>query len=71
MTVLEQTLTATVETLTKTNEMLMVQIEGLSEQLKKQAAQIAWLNRQLFGRKSERFIPGQPQGRQEQYATFL
>ena len=33
MTVLEQTLTATVETLTKTNEMLMVQIEGLSEQL--------------------------------------
>ena len=61
MTALEQTLTATVENLTKTNEMLMVQIEGLSEQLKKQAAQIAWLNRQLFGRKSERFIPGSGQ----------
>ncbi|MCH5228300.1 MAG: IS66 family transposase [Muribaculaceae bacterium] len=61
MTALEQTLTATVETLTKTNEMLMVQIEALSEQLKKQTAQIAWLNRQLFGRKSERFIPGSGQ----------
>ena len=61
MTALEQTLTATVETLTRTNEMLMVQIEGLSEQLKKQSAQIAWLNRQLFGRKSKRFMPGSGQ----------
>ena len=61
MTVLEQTLTATVETLTRTNEMLIAQIEGLSQQLQKQSAQIAWLNRQLFGRRSERFIPGSGQ----------
>ena len=61
MTPLERTLTATVETLTRTNQMLMAQIEGLSQQLQKQSAQIAWLNRQLFGRRSERFVPGSDQ----------
>ncbi|MCH5223727.1 MAG: IS66 family transposase [Muribaculaceae bacterium] len=61
MTALEQTLTATVESLTKLVEAQSRQIEEQSLEIKKLTAQISWLNRQLFGRKSERFIPGSNQ----------
>ena len=61
MTLLEQTLTTTVETLTKLVETQSRQLEEQSLEIKKLTAHIAWLNRQLFGRKSERFMPGSDQ----------
>ena len=47
--------------MTKLVETQSRQIEEQSLEIKKLTVQIAWLNRQLFGRKSERFIPGSDQ----------
>lgn len=52
----ERTLELMVETLTKVNEQQGRQIAELTAELKKMSAQIAWFQRQLFGRKSERRI---------------
>lgn len=59
----EELLLQTVASLTKTNEeqgrQLVVQsnqIAELTAELKKMAAQIAWFQRQMYGRKSERHI---------------
>ena len=47
--------------MTKLVETQSRQIQEQSLEIKRLTAQIAWLNRQLFGRKSERFIPGSDQ----------
>ena len=57
MTPLEQTLLATIDTLTKTNESQGRQIEKLTARVDELLAQIAWLQRKLFGRSSEKFRP--------------
>ena len=64
MTPLEQTLQTTLETMAKTNEMLVRQYEEekarsaeLSAKINELLAQIAWLQRKLFGRSSEKFNP--------------
>ena len=46
----------TIASLTKTNEEQGRQIAELTEELKKMSAQIAWFQRQMFGRRSERNI---------------
>ena len=52
----EEILLQTIASLTKTNEEQGRQIAGLTEELKKMSAQIAWFQRQMFGRRSERNI---------------
>ena len=52
----EEILLQTMASLTKTNEEQGRQIAGLTEELKKMSAQIAWFQRQMFGRRSERNI---------------
>ena len=47
-------LNATVASLAATNKKQAEQNEKLQERIKELTAQIAWLNRQLFGRKSEK-----------------
>ena len=47
-------LNATVASLSATNKKQAEQNEKLQERIKELTAQIAWLNRQLFGRKSEK-----------------
>lgn len=50
------------ESLTRINEQQSRQISELTAEVKKQTAQIAWLNQRMFGRKSEKHLPdnGQP-----------
>ena len=71
MTPLEQALQTTIETMAKTNEMLVRQYEEekarrikeesrsaeLTAKINELLAQIAWLQRKLFGRSSEKFNP--------------
>ena len=57
MTPLEQTLLSTIDTLTKTNESQGRQIEQLTRRVDELLAQIAWFQRKLFGRSSEKFRP--------------
>ena len=57
MTPLEQALLATIDTLTKTNESQGRQIEQLTARVDELLAQIAWLQRKIFGRSSEKFNP--------------
>lgn len=52
----EQTLQLMVTTLTKVNEQQGRQISELTQQVKELTAQIAWFQRQMFGRKSEKNI---------------
>ena len=52
----EEILLQTVASLTKTNEEQGRQIAELTAELKKMSAQIAWFQRQMFGRRSERHI---------------
>ena len=47
-------LNATVASLSATNKEQSEQIKNLQERIKELTAQVAWLNRQLFGRKSEK-----------------
>lgn len=58
----EETLRLMVETLTKVNDRQSRQIEELSRQVKEMTAQLAWFQRQLFGRRSEKrlALEGQP-----------
>lgn len=65
----EQTLQLAVESLTKVNdrqarqlEVVMAQNEEMSQRIKELTARIAWFQRQMFGRKSEKRIvlEGQP-----------
>lgn len=58
----EEILAKTVESLTKVNEAQSRQITELTAEVKRMAAQIAWFQKQMFGRKSERHLPedGQP-----------
>ena len=48
-------LNASVASLSATNKKQAEQNEKLQERIKELTAQVAWLNRQLFGRKSEKF----------------
>ena len=52
----EEILLQTVATLTKTNEEQGRQIAELTAELKRMSAQIAWFQRQVFGRRSEKNI---------------
>lgn len=49
------------ESLTKVNEQQSRQIAELTAELKKMAAQIAWFQQQMFGRKSEKHLPADNQ----------
>lgn len=49
-----QALNTTIESLSKTNESQAKTIESLELRLKELSAQVAYMNRQLFGRKSEK-----------------
>ena len=49
------------ESLMKINERQSRQIEELTAEVKKMAAQIAWFQQQMFGRKSEKRLPGDDQ----------
>ena len=57
MTPLEKTLLATIDTLTKTNESQDRQIEQLTVRVDELLARIAWLQRKLFGKSSEKSHP--------------
>ena len=48
-------LNASIASLSATNKDQAEQIKNLQERIKELTAQIAWLNRQLFGRKTEKF----------------
>lgn len=47
-------LNVSIVSLSTTNKNQSEQIKNLQERIKELTAQVAWLNRQLFGRKSER-----------------
>lgn len=47
-------LNASIASLSTTNKDQAEQIKNLQERIKELIAQIAWLNRQLFGRKTEK-----------------
>ena len=47
-------LNASIASLSTTNKDQTEQIKNLQERIKELIAQIAWLNRQLFGRKTEK-----------------
>lgn len=49
------------ESLMKINERQSRQIEELTAEVKKMAAQIVWFQQQMFGRKSEKRLPGDDQ----------
>ena len=56
-------LNASVASLSATNKEQAGQIKNLQERIKELTAQVAWLNRQLFGRKAEKlpvYDPGMP-----------
>lgn len=52
-----EVLARTVESLTKVNEQQSRQISELTEEVNKLNAQIAWFQKQMFGRKSEKRLP--------------
>lgn len=53
-------LNASVASLSATNKKQAEQNEKLQERIKELTAQVAWLNRQLFGRKSEKLRVYEP-----------
>ena len=56
-------LNASIASLSTTNKNQSEQIKNLQEGIKELTAQVAWLNRQLFGRKSEKrrvYYPNMP-----------
>lgn len=55
-----ETLNATVSSLSATNEQQAEQNLNLQKRIEELTAQVAWLNRQLFGRKSEKIAPFDP-----------
>ncbi len=55
-----QSLNATISSLSKTNEAQAKTISSLEHRIKELSAQVAYLNRQLFGRKSEKLQPYDP-----------
>lgn len=58
----EEILTQTVKSLTEVNERQARQIDELTAEVRKLSAQIAWFQKQMFGRRSEKHLPsdGQP-----------
>lgn len=64
-------LNASIASLSATNKDQAEQIKNLQERIKELTAQIAWLNRQLFGRKTERlpvYNPDMPDLFAEEFA---
>ena len=55
-----EALNATISSLSSTNHQQAEQLRSLQERVKELTAQVAWLNRQLFGRKSEKIAPLDP-----------
>ena len=55
-----EALNATISSLSSTNQQQAEQLRSLQERVKELTAQVAWLNRQLFGRKSEKIVPLDP-----------
>lgn len=55
-----ETLNASISSLSAANREQVGQIESLQKRIKVLTAQVAWLNRQLFGRKSEKLAPFDP-----------
>ena len=55
-----EALNATISSLSSTNQQQAEQLRSLQERVKELTAQVAWLNRQLFGRKSEKIAPLDP-----------
>ena len=55
-----QALNVTIASLSKTNEAQAKTIASLELRIKELSAQVAYLNRQLFGRKSEKLQPYNP-----------
>ena len=55
-----EALNATISSLSSTNQQQAEQLRSLQERVKELTAQVAWLNRQLFGRKSEKLAPFDP-----------
>ena len=55
-----EALNATISSLSSTNQQQAEQLRSLQERVKELTAQVAWLNRQLFGRKSEKLAPLDP-----------
>ena len=55
-----QALNVTIASLSKTNEAQAKTIASLELRIKELSAQVAYLNRQLFGRKSEKLQPQNP-----------
>ncbi len=55
-----ETLNATISSLSATNKRQAEQNRNLQKRIEELTAQVAWLNRQLFGRKSEKLAPFDP-----------
>lgn len=55
-----EALNASISSLSETNRKQAEQNESLQKRIKELTAQVAWLNRQLFGRKSEKLAPFDP-----------
>lgn len=53
-------LNSSIASLSATNKNQAEQINNLQERVKELTAQVAWLNRQLFGRKSEKLRVNDP-----------
>ena len=60
-------LNASVASLSATNRYQAGQIKSLQERIKELTAQVAWLNRQLFGRKAEK-LPVYDSGMRDLFA---
>lgn len=66
-------LNASIASLSTTNKNQSEQIKNLQERIKELTAQVAWLNRQLFGRKSEKlriYDPNMPDLFAEEFAEL-
>lgn len=64
-------LNASIASLSANNKKQAEQINNLQERIKELTAQVAWLNRQLFGRKSEKlrvYAPNTPDLFAEEFA---
>lgn len=57
----EETLAQTVKSLTEVNDRQARQIDELTAEVRKLSAQIAWFQKQMFGRRSEKCLPGDGQ----------
>lgn len=55
-----EALNATISSLSSTNQRQAEQLRSLQERVKELTAQVTWMNRQLFGRKSEKLAPFDP-----------